>query len=156
MAEGRRIIYDDEDKQIYDKLRSGSGIFNNLSITDLFAVALIYGKKEGKRTELGKGAIGRVRSETLKTSPVKDLMMVIAVDETGSMDVLSDENEYFRICEEYAKTGTSSPYLFLQYETALFTYFDQYVKIEVIQIKSGIKSISSSKFSSTLFPSNVV
>ena len=105
MAEGRRIIYDDEDKQIYDKLRSGSGIFNNLSITDLFAVALIYGKKEGKRTELGKGAIGRVRSETLKTSPVKDLMMVIAVDETGSMDVLSDENEYFRICEEYAKTG---------------------------------------------------
>ena len=105
MAEGRRIIYDDEDKQIYDKLRSSSGIFNNLSITDLFAIALIYGKKEGKRTELGKGATGRVRSETLRNSPVKDLMMVIAVDETGSMDVLSDENEYFRISEEYAKTG---------------------------------------------------
>lgn len=105
MAEGRRIIYDDEDKQIYDKLRASSGIFNNLSITDLFAVALIYGKKEGKRTELGKGATGRVRSETLRNSPVKDLMMVIAVDETGSMDVLSDENEYFRISEEYAKTG---------------------------------------------------
>ena len=105
MAEGRRIIYDDEDKQIYDKLRAGSGIFNKLDIIDLFAIALIYGKKAGKRTKLGKNAIGRVRSETIRNSPVKELMMVIAVDETKNMDVLSDVNEYFRICEEYAKTG---------------------------------------------------
>lgn len=105
MAEGRRIIYDDEDNEIYGKLRSSSGIFNKLDIIDLFAIALIYGKKAGKRTKLGKNAKGRVRSETIRSSPVKELMMVIAVEETGSMDVLSDVNEYFRICEEYAKTG---------------------------------------------------
>ena len=105
MAEGRRIIYDDEDKQIYDKLRNSSGIFNGLDIIDLFAVAMIYGKKSGKRTTLGKGAIGRVRESTISNSKVKDLMMVIAVEETGNMDILSDPNEYFRICEEYAKTG---------------------------------------------------
>lgn len=105
MAEGRRIIYDDDDKKIYDRLRSSSGIFNKLDIIDLFAIALIYGKKAGKRTKLGKNAIGRVRSETIRNSPVKELMMVIAVDETKNMDVLSDVNEYFRICEEYAKTG---------------------------------------------------
>ncbi len=105
MAEGRRIIYDDEDKEIYDRLRASSGIFNKLDIIDLFAIALIYGKKEGKRTSLGKGATGRVRDSTIRNSPVKELMMVIAVEETGSMDILSDTNEYFRICEEYAKTG---------------------------------------------------
>lgn len=105
MAEGRRIIYDDEDKEIYNKLRNSSGIFKNLDIIDLFAIALIYGKKSGRRTELGKGAVGRVRESTISNSNVKDLMMVIAVEETGNMDVLSDQNEYFRICEEYAKTG---------------------------------------------------
>ena len=105
MAEGRRIIYDDEDRQIYDKLKAGSGIFNNLDNIDLFAIALIYGKKAGTRTKLGKGATGRIRESTIRNSPVKELMMVIAVDETGSIDVLSDTNEYFRICEEYAKTG---------------------------------------------------
>ena len=39
MAEGRRIIYDEEDKQIYDKLRASTGIFNKLDIIDLFAIA---------------------------------------------------------------------------------------------------------------------
>ena len=105
MAEGRRIIYDNDDKEIYDKLRNSSGIFNNLDLIDLFAIALIYGKKSGRKTELGKGAIGRIRESTISNSKVKDLMMVIAVEETGNMDVLSDPNEYFRICEEYAKTG---------------------------------------------------
>ena len=90
MAEGRRIIYDDEDKEIYDKLRASSGIFNGMNLIDLFAVALIYGKKEGKRTQLGKGATGRVRESTIRNSSVKELMMVIAVEETGDMDILSD------------------------------------------------------------------
>lgn len=105
MAEGRRIIYDDEDKEIYNRLRNSSTIFKNLSITELFAIALIYGKKDGKRTELGKNAVGRVRESTIRNSSIKELMMIIAVEETGSMDILSDPNEYFRISEEYAKTG---------------------------------------------------
>ena len=142
MAEGRRIIYDDEDKQIYDRLRASSGIFNNLNITDLFAVALIYGKKEGKRTELGKGATGRVRSETLRGSPVKDLMMVIAVDETGSMDVLSDENEYFKISEEYAKTGIKlleqdyiedPDELLNEMEMEMFEFYDDVISKDVAE-----------------------
>lgn len=32
-------------------------------------------------------------------------MMVIAADEEKSIDILADEDQYFRICEEYAKTG---------------------------------------------------
>ena len=142
MAEGRRIIYDDEDKQIYDKLRASSGIFNKLDIIDLFAIALIYGKKEGKRTELGKGATGRVRDSTIRNSPVKELMMIIAVDETGSIDVLSDTNEYFRICEEYAKTGIklleeeyieNSDDLLNDMEMEMFEFYDDVIAEDIAE-----------------------
>lgn len=140
MAEGRRITYDDEDKEIYDKLRANSGIFNKLDLIDLFALALIYGKKEGKRTKLKSGAIGRIRSETINRSPVKDLMMVIAVEETGNMDVLSDANEYFKICEEYAKTGISllekeyveySDDLINDMEMEMFEFYDDVIAEDV-------------------------
>ena len=142
MAEGRRIIYDDEDKQIYDKLRASSGIFNKLDLIDLFAMALIYGKKEGKRTQLGQGAIGRVRESTIRNSHVKELMMVIAVEETGNMDVLSDTNEYFRICEEYAKTGIkllegdyieNSDDLLNDLEMEMFEFYDDVIAKDVAE-----------------------
>ena len=140
MAEGRRIIYDDEDKEIYDKLRASSGIFNKLDIIDLFAIALIYGKKKGKRTPLGKGAIGRVRQSTISNSKVKELMMVIAVEETGDMDVLSDTNEYYRICEEYAKTGIklleedyieNSDDLLNDMEMEMFEFYDDIIAEDI-------------------------
>lgn len=140
MAEGRRIIYDDEDKKIYDKLRSSSGIFNKMDLIDLFAIALIYGKKDGKRTKLGSGATGRIRDSTIRHSPVKELMMVIAVDETGSMDVLSDNNEYFRICEEYAKTGIkalekeyieNSDDLLNDMEMEMFEFYDDVISKDI-------------------------
>lgn len=140
MAEGRRIIFDDEDKQIYDRLRSGSNMFSDLDLIELFALALIYGKKEGKRTELGKGAIGRIRDSTIRNSNVKELMMVIAADETGSIDVLSDTNEYFRICEEYAKTGIklleqeyieNSDDLINEMEMEMFEFYDDVISKDI-------------------------
>ena len=142
MAEGRRIIYDEEDKQIYDKLRASTGIFNKLDIIDLFAIALIYGKKAGRRTELGKGATGRVRESTIRNSNVKDLMMVIAVEETGNMDILSDPNEYFRICEEYAKTGIhlleqdyieNGDELISDLEMEMFEFYDEVIAEDIAE-----------------------
>lgn len=44
MAEGRRIKYDDEDKEIYDFLLSKYP-FNKIGITELFAIALVFGMK---------------------------------------------------------------------------------------------------------------
>ena len=142
MAEGRRIIYDNEDKAIYDKLRNSSGIFNNLDLIDLFAIAMIYGKKSGRRTELGKGAIGRIRESTISNSNVKDLMMVIAVEETGNMDILSDTNEYFRICEEYAKTGIhlleqdyveNGDDLINDFEMEMFEFYDDVIAEDIAE-----------------------
>ena len=142
MAEGRRIIYDDEDRAIYDKLRASSGIFNKLDIIDLFALALIKKKKDGKRTQLGKGATGRVRESTIRNSPIKELMMVIAVEETGNMDVLSDTNEYFKISEEYAKTGIklleqdyieNSDDLLNDLEMEMFEFYDDVIAEDIAE-----------------------
>lgn len=104
-TEGRRLTYDDEDNEIYTNLIASSTPFKKLSIIDLFSIALIKGKKLGIRTELGDGATGRVRKSTIDGTNLRYLMMAIASDEEKSIDVLTDENKYFTICEEYAKTG---------------------------------------------------
>ena len=105
MAEGRRIIYDGEDRKIYDNLLNSSSPFKKMNITDLFAMAIVYGKEVGIRKKLGKDAKGRVRESTINSSDIRYLMMAIAADEEKSIDVLVQEDDYFSICEEYAKTG---------------------------------------------------
>lgn len=105
MAEGRRIMWDNEDKLMYDGLRNSSTPLKKLQLTELFAIALIYGKKVGFRSVLNDDAKGRIRESTMDSSDIRYLMMAIAADEFKSIDILSDEDEYFRTCEEYAKTG---------------------------------------------------
>lgn len=105
MAEGRRIQYDDADRELYDDLKNKANPLKKLKIMDIFAIALMYGKKTGIRTEMGKGATGRVRKSTIDSSDLRYLMMAIAADEDKSIDVVADTNDYFLICEEYAKTG---------------------------------------------------
>ena len=105
MAEGRRIYYDEHDRELYDEIKSKSNPLKKLNIIDIFAIAMIYGKKTGIRTPLDKDATGRVRQSTIDSTDVRYLMMAIASDEDMSIDVVADTNEYFTICEEYAKTG---------------------------------------------------
>ena len=105
MAEGRRIIYDNEDREMYDNLISSSTPFKKMSIIEVFAMALVYGKEVGLRKKLGEGATGRVRESTINSTDIRYLMMAIAADEEQSIDVLAEDNDYFSICEEYAKTG---------------------------------------------------
>lgn len=105
MAEGRRIIYDNEDREMYDNLINSSTPFKKMSIIEVFAMALVYGKEVGLRKQLGEGATGRVRESTINSTDIRYLMMAIAADEEKSIDVLAEDNDYFTICEEYAKTG---------------------------------------------------
>lgn len=105
MAEGRRIIYDKEDREMYDNLINSSTPFKKMSIIEVFATALVYGKEVGLRKKLGEGATGRVRESTINSTDIRYLMMAIAADEEHSIDILAEDNDYFSICEEYAKTG---------------------------------------------------
>jgi len=104
---GRRLHYDNNDAEIYDKLKDDYGPFAGATIIDIFSIALIYGLKQGYRTELltEGSSIGRVVESVIDNSNIRYLMMAVAVKETGSLDVILDVNEYFTISEEYAKTG---------------------------------------------------
>ena len=102
----RRINYNDEDYDILKRLMVEEP-FRSLNLIDIFAISLIYGKKAGIRTPLDKKKTGRIRQTTIENSNVHYLMMAIAVEETESFEVLAKRNDYFKICEEYAKTGLS-------------------------------------------------
>lgn len=138
MAEGRRIIYDGEDREIYDNLLNSSSPFKKMNIIDLFAMAIVYGKEVGIRKELGKDAVGRVRESTINTSDIRYLMMAIAADEEKSIDVLAQTDDYFSICEEYAKTGINllnsevldkNNNVFLDdMEEKLLKFYDKYIE----------------------------
>lgn len=107
MAEGRRVQYDGDDKKLYDHIKSKSLHLKKLKKSDIFAIALMYGKKTGITTQLGEDAEGRIRKSTIDSSNLRYLMMAVAADENKSIDVVAEENDYFKICEEYAKTGIS-------------------------------------------------
>lgn len=104
---GRRLHYDNDDAEIYERLKDEYGPFKGATIIDIFSIALIYGLKQGYRTELlpEGSSIGRVVESVIDNSNLRYLMMAVAVKETGSLDVMLDVDEYFTISEEYAKTG---------------------------------------------------
>ena len=102
----RRINYNEDDYETLKKLMVEEP-FRSLNLIDIFAISLIYGKKAGIRTPLDKKKTGRIRQTTIENSNVHYLMMAIAVEETESFEVLAKRNDYFKICEEYAKTGLS-------------------------------------------------
>ena len=132
----RRIYYNDEDYEVLKKLKLEKP-FKKLNLINLFALSLAYGKKECIRTPLDSKKVGRIRNETVHHSDVNYLMMAIAVDETGNLDVLSSEDNYFTICEEYAKTGLYSlesdylenPKEFVRkLELEALEYYDKYIE----------------------------
>ncbi|WP_405323854.1 hypothetical protein [Methanobrevibacter sp.] len=102
----RRINYNDDDYETLKRLMVEEP-FRSLNLIDIFAISLIYGKKAGIRTPLDKKKTGRIRQTTIENSNVHYLMMAIAVEETESFEILAKRNDYFKICEEYAKTGLS-------------------------------------------------
>ena len=102
----RRINYNEDDYETLKRLMVEEP-FRSLNLIDIFAISLIYGKKVGIRTPLDKKKTGRIRQTTIENSNVHYLMMAIAVEETESFEILAKRNDYFKICEEYAKTGLS-------------------------------------------------
>ena len=102
----RRINYNDDDYETLKRLMVEEP-FRSLNLIDIFAISLIYGKKAGIRTPLDKKKTGRIRQTTIENSNVHYLMMAIAVEETESFEILAKRNDYFKICEEYAKTVLS-------------------------------------------------
>ena len=133
-ATERRINFNDEDYEVVKRLQLEEP-FKNLQLIDMFALAIIYGKKQGFRTPLDSKKKGKIREKTIENSDVFYLMMAIAVEETGSFDILANRNDYFKISEEYAKTGISfleanyvdNPNLLDDLEFEALKNFDKYL-----------------------------
>ena len=131
----RRINFNPEDYEILKELQRERQ-FEKLQLMDLFGILLIFGKKQGFRTPLDKKKSGKIRQTTIDNSNVHYLMMAIAVEETKSFEILADRNDYFTICEEYAKTGITflrseyikDPKNFLdKLEFEALKYFDNFI-----------------------------
>ena len=131
----RRINFNPADYDVLKELQREKQ-FEKLQIIDMFALAIIYGKKQGFRTPLDAKKSGKIRQTSIENSNVFYLMMAIAVEETGSFDILANRSDYFTICEEYAKTGISflrteyikDPKNFLdKIEFEALKYFDNYI-----------------------------
>ncbi len=102
---GRRVFINDDDFYGVVKSLQSEPLFKKLELTELFAIAIIYGKKNKIRTPLIGKKTGRIKEDTLSNSNLPYLMMAVAVEETGSFEILAKEEDYFKISEEYAKTG---------------------------------------------------
>lgn len=101
----RGVYINDDDFYNIVKDLQAEPLFKRLELTDFFAIALLYGKNEGYRTSLiGKKTV-RIKRNTLMNSNLIYLMMAIAVEEAESFEILAKDDDYFTICEEYAKTG---------------------------------------------------
>ena len=101
----RRVYINDDDFYDIVKNLQSEPLFKKLELTEFFAIALIYGKNKGYRTPLIGKKTGRIKEDTLSNSNLPYLMMAVAVEETGSFEILAKEDDYFTISEEYAKTG---------------------------------------------------
>ena len=133
----RRVYINDDDFYNVLKNLQSEPLFKKLELTELFAIALIYGKKKGYRTPLIGKKTGRIKEDTLSNSNLPYLMMAVAVEETGSFEILAKEDDYFTICEEYAKTGLyaleedynkNPKTLFNQIEVEALRFFDSKIK----------------------------
>ena len=131
----KMIFCEDDDSHNLKSLQSEK-LFKRLSILDLFALSLAYGKKQDLKTPLEGKRDVLIHDRTLRDSNVDYLMMAIGAEETGSLDVLTS-NEYIEICEEYAKTGLHSleddyyedPKKFLvKLELEALKYYDKHIE----------------------------
>lgn len=130
----RRIYYDSEDIEVLNRLMREKP-FDKLSHNDFFALCLVHGKRQGFGTPLGSKKTGRIREATISKN-LRYLMMAIAIEESGELEVIADKNKYFTICEEYAKTGLM--YLEKKYvessdilddlEFEVLEFYDEYIE----------------------------
>ena len=88
MAEERRIIFDEEEKELYKYIRGKEGPLNKIDLVDLFGIALLIGKKKGKRSELVKDTSSGIRGTTLDATNIRYLMKAIAIEEEDKIDII--------------------------------------------------------------------
>ena len=99
-----RLHIDRDDRELYDKLQTDS-LFASTERKEQFLIAMAFGFKGKTRRQLeNKETSGFFRTSYLRPED-EALINAVAICDTGSVDVLVDRAEVFRIAEEYAHAG---------------------------------------------------
>lgn len=99
-----RLCIDKSDRDLYNIIKRES-IFLGKGDKELFIIAMAFGFKNKARISLpNRETSGYTRTSYL-TLQDKALIYAVALKEKGSVEVLSDKEEVFKIAEEYAHGG---------------------------------------------------
>jgi len=97
-----RLNADVRDRDLYDRLQT-EGMFKSTDRKDQFLFAMAFGCKSEARLPLDKKD-GLVRTSYLRAED-EALMNAVAVHHAGSLEVLADREQVYKIAEEYAHAG---------------------------------------------------
>ena len=101
----RLYIDENGDKKFYDMLKSDEPFFKNYTGNkELFLFAMALGFKNQARVPFSGKRLGYFLEKDLKYEDYV-LLNAIAINETESLDVLTDKEKIFKIAEEYAHGG---------------------------------------------------
>jgi ribosomal protein S17 len=100
-----RFSVEKKDRDDWNRLKDKDSPFSGSDNKDIFLAAMITGYHEKVKFEL-KTKDGYFFSDNLKPQE-EALVKAIAVSETGSLNVLIDEERVFEIAEQYATGGLS-------------------------------------------------
>lgn len=130
MANPDRLYIEEEDKQLYEKLNEE--FKNSKENKDLFLFALSIGFKYDIRRPIRK-KFGFVRREYLM--PKDWALLYSLVVKNNSIETLANDEEVFKIAEEYANAGIK----ILSEWIGSFGSFDKRLEREVYQFYEQIK-----------------
>lgn len=104
-----RISIEDAVHDIYKKLSENSNQYPEsapfLLMKDVFMWAVALGVKKGKRRPLEGGKREIFRWDQFSQDTDVPTLQIIAIAETGDVEILLQEDQVLRIAEEYANEG---------------------------------------------------
>jgi len=98
------LCIDKDDRELYERLES-EALFEGTVRKDQFFMAMAYGfRNRIKRRLENREGSGLFRTSYLRPDD-EALLSAVALSDSGSVDVLANRAEVFRIAEEYAHAG---------------------------------------------------
>jgi len=99
-----RLNIDKDNRIIYKTIQDSEGDLKKIPNTELFFLAVMFGKYCSEKREEIQRQEGYIREQSLSKDDWH-ILKALAVDEKKEMDVLLNKNEMFKIAEEYANSG---------------------------------------------------
>ena len=101
---GRKELFDEVAKSRYFKFKDQKDV-KNIDMATVFVLAAVYGYEAGSREEIGASEWVTRHEYLASNTHLLGMCQAVAVTSSGSIDVLSDEEEVFKIVEEFANAG---------------------------------------------------